>query len=76
MAERSCVSLPTVRHYIQTLSILVYSGPTHTIIIAAHGSVRRSTSPSNRHSTNESEKIQHISIPCSKPAIHKSSEAF
>ena len=44
MAERSCVSLPTVRHYIQTL---VYSGPTHTIIIAAHGSVRRSTSPSH-----------------------------
>ena len=49
--------------------------PTRTIIIAARG-VRWSTSSSHWHSTNESEKIQHIYMPCSKTEIHKSSEAF
>ena len=36
MAERSCVSLPTVRHYIQTLSTGVFRSYTVTIIIAAY----------------------------------------
>ena len=47
--------------------------PTRMITIAARG-VRRITS--SLHTANESEKIQHISIPCYKTAIHKSSEVF
>ena len=46
MAEKSCVSLPPVRHYIQTLSTGVFQNPTHAIIIAARD-VRGSTSPSH-----------------------------